>query len=165
MRVSKNDLVSITRTTPEKSEITVTFTEEGKRANWLTGNTLGLWLYDIGILFTLRGVTPAMTIVLGLNAVLPDQGQLAPAEVAPLARALGPTPGSKNPSATPASLLASSNTGQQLFNLIMGAFSLLSSTDHSLKQSCWLCLSTGPPYYEKNNLIRQLQPYQLLYVL
>lgn len=102
-----------------------------------------------GILFTLRGViTPPMTIILGPNPVLPDQGQLAPAEVAPLARALGPTPRPKNPSSTPASLLASSNTGQRLFNLIMGAFSLLNSTDPSLTQSCWLYLSAGSPYYE-----------------
>ncbi|XP_075812655.1 uncharacterized protein LOC142840058 [Microtus pennsylvanicus] len=63
-----------------------------------------------------------MTIVLGPNPVLPDQGQLAPAEVAPFARALGPTPNAKNPSATLAPLLASSNTGQRLYNLIKYAF-------------------------------------------
>ena len=126
-----------------------------KSTKWLTGNTWGLQLYDpgrkdIGILLTLRiVVTPPMAMVLGPNPVLPDQGQLAPAEVAPFARALGPTPSAKNPSATPASLLATSNTGQRLFSLIMGAFSLLNSTDPSLTQFCWLCLSAGHPYYEE----------------
>ena len=152
---SKEDLVSFTHTTSGESEITITFTEKGKKVNWLTGNIWGLRLYnpggeDIGILFTLRIViTPPMTMALGPNPVLPDQGQLAPAEVAPpLTRALGPPSSPKNLSATPASPLALSNTGQQLFNLIMGAFSLLNSTDPNMTESCWLCLSAGPPYYE-----------------
>lgn len=90
-----------------------------------------------------------MTIALGPNPVLPDQGQLALAEVAPpLYQALGPPPSPKNPSDTLASPLALSNTGQRLFNLIVGAFSLLNNTDPNMTQSCWLCLSAGPPYYE-----------------
>ncbi|XP_036023136.1 LOW QUALITY PROTEIN: MLV-related proviral Env polyprotein-like [Onychomys torridus] len=35
-----------------------------------------------------------------------------------------------------------------LYNLIKGAFSALNSTKSDLTQSCWLCLSEGPPYYE-----------------
>ena len=39
---SKGDLVSFTPTTPGESKISITFTEKGKWANWLTCQTWGL---------------------------------------------------------------------------------------------------------------------------
>lgn len=82
---SKRDLVSFTRTTPGESKITITFTEEGKRANWLTGKTWGLRLYvpgggDIGILFSLRVVaTPPMTVALGpIKVINPSSDKMTP---------------------------------------------------------------------------------------
>ncbi|EDL23500.1 mCG147803 [Mus musculus] len=38
--------------------------------------------------------------------------------------------------------------GQRLFNLIRGAFYALNSSDLDTTTNCWLCLSSGPPYYE-----------------
>lgn len=39
-------------------------------------------------------------------------------------------------------------TGQRLFSLIQGVFQAINSTDPDATSSCWLCLSSGPPYYE-----------------
>lgn len=36
-----------------------------------------------------------------------------------------------------------------LYNLILGAYSAINHTQASLTQSCWLCLSVSPPYYEE----------------
>lgn len=52
-------LVYFARTTPGESKTNITFTEEGKGANWLMGKTWGLQLYvpgreDIEIMFSLR---------------------------------------------------------------------------------------------------------------
>lgn len=74
---SRGDLVSFSCTTPGESKISITFTEEGKRANWLTGETWGLLLYvpgrqGVGILFSLRVVaTPPhpVAVALGPNKV------------------------------------------------------------------------------------------------
>lgn len=35
-----------------------------------------------------------------------------------------------------------------LFNLTTGAYAALNSSQGNLTQSCWLCLSASPPYYE-----------------
>lgn len=35
-----------------------------------------------------------------------------------------------------------------MFNLIQGAYSTLNETDPDATTDCWLCLSSGPPYYE-----------------
>jgi hypothetical protein len=35
-----------------------------------------------------------------------------------------------------------------MFNLVRGAFYALNRTDPSATEDCWLCLSSGPPYYE-----------------
>ena len=66
------------------------------------------------------------------NQVLSDQGLLLPAGL----------------SYSPCFSFSISTTSQGLFNLVQGVFSLLNSTDPSLTQSCWLCLTAGSPYYE-----------------
>ena len=45
---------------------------------------------------------------------------------------------------TPTPLRPNSN----LFNLIEGAYTALNHTQPNLTQSCWLCVSAPPPYYE-----------------
>jgi hypothetical protein len=39
-------------------------------------------------------------------------------------------------------------TGQRLHNLIQGAFSVIIQTNPNMTESCWLCLTSGPPCYE-----------------
>ena len=38
--------------------------------------------------------------------------------------------------------------GQRMFNLVRGAFYALNRTNPDATEDCWLCLSSGPPYYE-----------------
>ncbi|XP_021010244.1 MLV-related proviral Env polyprotein-like [Mus caroli] len=40
------------------------------------------------------------------------------------------------------------STGQRMFNLVRGAFYALNRTNPDATEDCWLCLSSGPPYYE-----------------
>jgi hypothetical protein len=42
------------------------------------------------------------------------------------------------------------STSQRMFNLVRGAFYTLDRTDPSITEDCWLCLSSGLPYYEGN---------------
>lgn len=54
-------------------------------------------------------------------------------------------PGNRTPPSRPPS---NEGLAYPLFNLITGAYSALNATQSNLTQSCWLCLSAAPPYYE-----------------
>lgn len=40
------------------------------------------------------------------------------------------------------------STEQRLLNLIQGTFTVLNGSNPNMTESCWLCLSSGPPYYK-----------------
>ena len=44
--------------------------------------------------------------------------------------------------------MESPSTGQWILNLVQGAFLALNQTQPNLTNPCWLCLTSGPPYYE-----------------
>uniref|UniRef100_A0A8D0S684 Envelope glycoprotein n=1 Tax=Sus scrofa TaxID=9823 RepID=A0A8D0S684_PIG len=80
---------------------------------------------------------PPMAI--GPNTVL--TGQRSPAQ--------GPGPFFNITSGSdPTESNSTTKTGTKLFSLIQGAFQALNSTTPEATSSCWLCLASGPPYYE-----------------
>lgn len=130
--------------------ILIRFTNQGKQArqSWLRGNSWGLRLYapgkDPGLIFKIKlTIKSTPTVPIGPNQVLPERG--------PPTRPKPPLPITA-PSAPVETVTAVSttypSTGQRLFNLVKGAFYALNSTDPGATISCWLCLSSGPPYYK-----------------
>lgn len=120
----------------------ISFTKSGQQlskiADWIRGRTWGFRLHltvNRGFLFQVR---------LRINPV-PTTASLEP--VFPKIRndqTAGPSISLTVP--TPASHL--SKRPSTLFNLILGAYSVLNATQNELTKSCWLCLSSAPPYYE-----------------
>lgn len=134
-----------------KNALNITFTQVGKGmswARWKTGFTWGLRLYqegyDDGFLFkiNLEIDTYNPPVPIGPNPVLSD---LRPPLVP-----LNPQLPTATPTADPHTSSAHSNSsmGQRLLGLVQGAFSFLNVSDSTLTESCWLCLTMGPPYYE-----------------
>lgn len=123
----------------DQDYIKIRFTKKGKQtplATWLKGMTWGLVLYDYGnrpgslilIRLKIESLSPAPV---GLDKVVtfpPD----------PPASADPPTPFSHS----------ELTNGQRLFNLVEGAFHALNDTNPATTESCWLCLTVAPPYYE-----------------
>lgn len=137
------------------------FTDSGRRATWDGPKSWGLRLYVTGTdpvgLFSLnRQVSPLATRPIGPNLVLQDQrppslpAQAQPPSLPKVTQAPGSTP--TNPSYTTrgSTILTSPSpgTGDRLFNLVTGAYLALNYSDPSRTQECWLCLVSGPPYYE-----------------
>ena len=147
IRVKRNSTQAQCMTSSTCNLIDISFTETGKEANWEKGLMWGLRLYqegyDNGVVFTLRlKVETLPAIPVGPNAVLPDQPRL-------------PTPAPKRtltisavPVFAPSPLTSFSSNGQRLLNLVEGAFRVLNATDPKTTESCWLCFSSRPPYYE-----------------
>lgn len=132
----------------------VTFTEPGKRAlGWTKGYTWGLRIYkeryDEGLLFTIR-----LKIETPYNPLGP------PTKFTPLTHTITqPTPVIADPlnmaaitqpptPQVPLTITPEIPSRQRMFNLVRGAFYALNRTDPSATEDCWLCLSSGPPYYE-----------------
>nr|AAC15099.1 envelope protein [Friend spleen focus-forming virus] len=59
----------------------------------------------------------------------------------------GSSPHQVSPSPTPTQP-PPAGTGDRLLNLVQGAYQALNPTNPDKIQECWLCLVSGPPYYE-----------------
>nr|XP_036866747.1 endogenous retrovirus group FC1 Env polyprotein [Manis javanica] len=146
------------KTHPTCNLIDISFTDAGKRAaNWEKGLTWGLRLYqsryDNGVLFMLRlKVETLPAIPVEPNTVLRDRPRLpAPAPKQTLAP---PVDSTATPSvSTPGQVAPFPSTGRCLLNLLEGAFQALNTTNPKTTESCWLCFSSGPPYYEGLGLL------------
>nr|AAC16765.1 env protein [Sus scrofa] len=127
----------------------ISFTEKGKQENilkWVNGMSWGMVYYggsgkQPGSILTIRlkinQLEPPMAI--GPNTVL--TGQRPPTQ--------GPGPSSNITSGSdPTESSSTTKMGAKLFSLIQGAFQALNSTTPEATSSCWLCLASGPPYYE-----------------
>nr|XP_045016608.1 TIMELESS-interacting protein isoform X1 [Jaculus jaculus]XP_045016609.1 TIMELESS-interacting protein isoform X1 [Jaculus jaculus]XP_045016611.1 TIMELESS-interacting protein isoform X1 [Jaculus jaculus] len=142
--------------------LNITFTGPGKKArDWIKGRQWGLRLYmsgrDAGLLMTIRlKIESCTSLPIGPNPVLAEQGPLAP--LPPHLQKPVPGPTTVNVVPEPPSISTGAHkgmhhqppveTGQRLFNLVQGAFQVLNVTNPEATSSCWLCLSSGPPYYE-----------------
>lgn len=115
------------------------FTEKGKTTEftrWHNGLTWGLVFYNHGggagsnFLVCLKVESPSPQPI-GPNRVLPEQRLPAPVPAPALAPAAPPKPSTRAPpkSPPPSTSPPSSNTGQRLFNLIQGAFTVLNGSD------------------------------------
>lgn len=135
----------------------IQFTKAGKEQStaWIRGAKWGLRIYvdgaDPGLLFTVRlkiESPPAQPV--GPNKVLSEQRPIAPAVQGALPRLPKLRPPTERPTETSSTTLTLPvpSTGQRLLNLIQGAFKVLNGTRPNMTESCWLCLSSGPPYYE-----------------
>ena len=127
--------------------LNITFTGKGKEnRDWVKGRQWGLRFYkggyDDGLVFRIRlqfGSRSSKPV--GPNKILVDQGR-------PEVQGSQPIPTTLTPSLTPRSMDKRANTGQRLLNLIEGGFDALNRSQPNLTDSCWICLSSGPPYYE-----------------
>uniref|UniRef100_A0A8I5N5K0 Envelope glycoprotein n=1 Tax=Papio anubis TaxID=9555 RepID=A0A8I5N5K0_PAPAN len=135
---------------------------------WTSGLIWGLYLYQrplfglpIQLKLTVSPVTPPVAV--GPNQVIsevkPPQPR-APTATPPPLRSTSPR--------HPPSLLKDTRLppapelDNRLFNLVNGAYLALNQTRPESTSSCWLCLATGPPYYEgiasANNFTNSTNP-------
>nr|AAM29193.1 env protein [Porcine endogenous retrovirus B] len=149
----------------------ISFTEKGKQENiqkWINGMSWGIVFYKYGggagstLTIRLRietGTEPPVAV--GPDKVLAEQGPpaLEPPHNLPVPQLTSLRPDITQPPSNGTTGLIPTNTprnspgvpvktGQRLFSLIQGAFQAINSTDPDATSSCWLCLSSGPPYYE-----------------
>nr|AAL87626.1 envelope glycoprotein [Porcine endogenous retrovirus] len=133
----------------------ISFTEKGKQENiqkWVNGMSWGIVYYGgsgrkKGSVLTIRlRIETQMEppVAIGPNKGLAEQG--------PPIQEQRPSPNPSDYNTTSGSVPTEPNitikTGAKLFNLIQGAFQALNSTTPEATSSCWLCLASGPPYYE-----------------
>lgn len=148
--------------------LSISFTPKGKEASlWgdNKGKEWGLQLYvsgkDPGLTFRIRLKTSIPSSPVGPNPVLVNQGpprlalQPLPPPVPSLPKLSPPLTSSSQhtntselhpPMPHPGAQLPT--TGDKLFNLILGAFEVLNHSTPNNTESCWLCLTASPPYYE-----------------
>lgn len=150
------DLIAVKKspTIDDTNPLDITFTEKGKQyRRWVSGRIWGLRYYiygwDRGLTFKVRlKVETPTPVPVGSNPVLADQRSPPPPSPVPPRKALAAvtsTPALTAPQRAPGK---AQGTGQRLLNLIQGAFTLLNSSSPDTTRSCWLCLSSSPPYYE-----------------
>lgn len=119
------------------------FTEMGKNhalAQWIGGMTWGIVFYNYGsrpgsLLHVCLNIESPPALPVGPNKVLPEPNQPFP-------------PTQKTPQEPSTIAPTYPLTGQRLFDLVRGAYFALNETDPNATTDYWLCLSTGPPYYE-----------------
>ncbi|AAA46487.1 precursor protein PR-env [Spleen focus-forming virus] len=132
------------------------FTDAGKKASWDSPKVWGLRLYrPTGIdpvtrfSLTRQVLNIGPRIPIGPNPVIigqlppsrPVQVRLPRPPQPPPTGAASMVPGTAPPSQQP-------GTGDRLLNLVQGAYQALNLTNPDKTQECWLCLVSGPPYYE-----------------
>nr|AAA46514.1 env protein [Murine leukemia virus] len=131
------------------------FTDAGKKANWDGPKSWGLRLYRTGTdpitMFSLtrQVLNIGPRIPIGPNPVI--TGQLPPSRPVQIRLPRPPQPpptgaASIVPETAPPS--QQPGTGDRLLNLVEGAYQALNLTNPDKTQECWLCLVSGPPYYE-----------------
>lgn len=137
------------------------FTKVGKQVNWDAPKSWGLRLYRTGsdpvTMFSLTRIVqnPLPQVPVGPNSVLADQKP--PSRPAPI---VPPAPAASNstliPSSPPSAITPTPTTGRgsqpgtgdRLIDLVQGAYLALNVTNPDRTRECWLCLVSGPPYYE-----------------
>ena len=132
------------------------FTDAGKKASWDGPKVWGLRLYrstgtDPVTRFSLTrqvlNIGPRVPI--GPNPVITDQlPPSRPVQIMLPRPPQPPPPGAASivPETAPPS--QQPGTGDRLLNLVDGAYQALNLTSPDKTQECWLCLVSGPPYYE-----------------
>ena len=124
---------------------------------WTLGLIWGLYLYQkplFGVPIRIQLIVSPIEapVAIGPNQVLLKAPQ------PPKPKAPQPPQQPKVPQGTPPPLKPASpnvthqplapGLGDRLLNLIKGAYFALNQTKPESTSSCWLCLATGPPYYE-----------------
>ncbi|XP_021019033.2 MLV-related proviral Env polyprotein-like [Mus caroli] len=149
----------------------ISFTEAGKKANWDIPKSWGLRLYRTGpdpvLLFSLTRIitNPQPQVPIGPNPVLADQKPPSrPVPVVPPIPPYANSTGASDSSASVTSALTTGHpqrpgTGDRLLDLVQGAYLALNLTSPERTQECWLCLVSGPPYYEGVAVLRNYSNY------
>nr|AAG39910.1 envelope protein [Murine leukemia virus] len=156
--LTTNQAVQVCKDNKWCNPLAIQFTNAGRQVtSWMTGHYWGLRLYvsgqDPGLTFGIRlkyqNLGPRVPI--GPNPVLADQLSFPlpnplpkPAKSPPVSNS---TPTMISPSPTPTQP-PPAGTGDRLLNLVQGAYQALNLTNPDKTQECWLCLVSGPPYYE-----------------
>lgn len=165
---SKSDWLTVHRNSTKRectasalcNGLNISFTEIGRMSNklnhWYKGRTWGLRFYasgyDFGLWFTVRLQKRTTLVLVGPNlAIRPVQPSRSHQSVRIRATPPPVTTTPENASqaqSSKAPALTEPSGRFPLFNLISGAYAALNTTQDGLTQSCWLCLSAAPPYYE-----------------
>lgn len=126
----------------------ISFTQSGQQLNRLAssmkGRTWGFRLHltvSRGLLFQVRLQINPITTTASLEPVSLVE---RPSKIENK-QTSGPSNFPNAP--TPTSRL-SKRPRSTLFNVILGEYSILNAMQSELTESCWLCLSRAPPYYE-----------------
>nr|P03394.1 RecName: Full=Glycoprotein 55; Short=gp55; Flags: Precursor [Friend spleen focus-forming virus (strain Lilly-Steeves)]CAA24793.1 unnamed protein product [Friend spleen focus-forming virus] len=132
------------------------FTDAGRKASWDAPKVWGLRLYrstgtDPVTRFSLTrqvlDIGPRVPI--GSNPVTTDQLPLSrPVQTMPPRPLQPPPPGAASIVPETAPPPQQPGAGDRLLNLVDGAYQALNLTNPDKIQECWLCLVSGPPYYE-----------------
>lgn len=139
---------------------------------WARGFEWGIRFYvtnrDPGLTFKIKlDIKNTSSSPVGPNKVLPDQGSpkapAAPPAAPPSKAPMSPPRGHNSSTGSPVTSAPSTlstlihtvppitrhpSTGDRLFNLIRGAYQALNQSNPNDTESCWLCLTASPPYYE-----------------
>uniref|UniRef100_A0A673U312 Envelope protein n=1 Tax=Suricata suricatta TaxID=37032 RepID=A0A673U312_SURSU len=146
--------------------IVITFTEKGKSDNrWENGHSWGLRLYTSGhrnlpaTLFTIRLIVrPIILASIGPSQMLSRLPKDDKPQIVPSPQTQKPLCSTPSPVVSPppsrfsplSSSMAPTKPGpvQRLYNLVKGAYLALNQTSPDSTESCWLCLTSSPPYYQ-----------------
>ena len=129
-------------------------------AQWIGGMTWGVVFYNYGsrpgsLLHVRLNIESPPALPVGPNKVLPEPNRPLLPRPAPTLPHTQKTHQMSSPQKNVSSpVLYSiapeqvelSPTRQRLLGLLQGAFSVLNGTNPNATKSCWLCLTSGPPY-------------------
>lgn len=133
------------------NQLLIRFKDKGRSHNWLTGKNFGIRQYlsgtDYGGIIQLRlQVSPAPSVLIGPNMVLPPPVKRPDPTTALAADTLKPT----NPvtPVIPNRAPKIKTTRDSMTALIQHTFLTLNHSNPNLTKSCWLCYDVSPPFYE-----------------
>lgn len=139
-KTKKGDLIEFIAPDKGDSKINMSFTEDGKKADWSKGKRWGIRLYTPGknnpglLMAVSRTLQPLTVQSIGHNQILADQKAPSPVK-GPIITTPQPQPYTNSPT-TQKTPIAWPGTGDRLLNLILGAYLALNYSDPTKTQGC-----------------------------
>ncbi|XP_043732291.1 MLV-related proviral Env polyprotein-like [Cervus elaphus] len=132
-------------------QIRLSFTQQGRTENrWISGLSWGVVIYDTygtgsnsATLYVQQVLQPAQTQVMGPNQIItPPRPSPQGTNAANVVTLPTPTPSLQLTQTDPP------ETQEPLWALIKETYGALNHSNPNATQSCWLCYTSHPPYYE-----------------
>lgn len=138
---------------PPCNKLLITFTNKGKTSSgWTSGVDFGIRQYlhgtDYGGVLSIRlratPSTPPVKIGPNLAVSIADKNKPSPKPL-PTEPNSDTSPTAQTPILPP---IGPPSTNDSMLSLLSATFHTLNQSDPNITQSCWLCLSAIPPFYE-----------------